>query len=328
MIKELMHDSIYTKPITGSWFEFRHHNTKEGKYWNDTLQNFTEDQWRVKVREMKEAGIDQLAMLATALKDKAYFKTDIFPERWLLAVDDPIEIVLDEADKIGMNVYMSSGFYGNWRSPENNITDPKVLSRMLRAMNELAELYGHHKSFYGWYYPDETWIGGYMDKAFIDFVNLSSAEVHKLDKRFKTLIGPYGTKDLHADDRYIQDLERLDIDFIAYQDEVGVEKSTPDQTAKYFEALKRAHDKAGRAKLWADIELFCFEGEVYHSALLPAPFERVREQLEAVSPYVEKVFCYEYPGLMSKPGSIARLGHPNAEMLYADYMNYRKSFEE
>ena len=48
---------MYTKPITGTWFEFRHHNTKEGVYWNDTLQNFTEEQWRAKLREMKEAGV-------------------------------------------------------------------------------------------------------------------------------------------------------------------------------------------------------------------------------------------------------------------------------
>ncbi|MBR6562713.1 MAG: hypothetical protein IKK70_02110 [Clostridia bacterium] len=92
--------------------------------------------------------------------------------------------------------------------------------------------------------------------------------------------------------------------------------------------MKLAHDKASRAKLWANIELFRFEGEVYQSALLPAPFERIQKQLESVSPYVEKVFCYEYPALMSKPGTISPLGHPDAEILYMDYMNYRKAFEE
>lgn len=319
---------IYTQAITGTWFEFRHHNTKEGKYWNDTLHSFTKQQWQAKLNEMKEAGIDQLALLATAFKDKSYFKTDIFPEKWQLAVDDPIETVLDAADGLGLKVYISTGFYGNWRTPEINMTDPAILKKMLRAMNELAALYGHHKSFYGWYYPDETWINGYMDEAFINYVNLSSAEVHKLGKHFKTLIGPYGTKDLHADDRYVRDLQRLDIDFIAYQDEVGVEKSTPDRTAAYFKALKTVHDKAGRARLWGNIELFRFEGEVYQSALLPAPFERVQKQLEAVSPYVEKLFCYQYPALMSKPGSIASLGHPDAEKLYTDYINYRKGFEK
>ena len=67
---------------------------------------------------------------------------------------------------------------------------------------------------------------------------------------------------------------------------------------------------------------------MYQSALLPAPFECIKKQLESVSPYVEKVFCYEYPALMSKPGTIAPLGHPDAETLYMDYMNYRKAFEE
>lgn len=47
-----------------------------------------------------------------------------------------------------------------------------------------------------------------------------------------------------------------------------------------------------------------------------------------MSPYVEEFFVYQYPGLMSKPGSIAPLGHPDAEILYTDYTNYRKKFEK
>lgn len=68
-----------TKPITGTWFEFLHHNTAEGKYWNDTLTAFTEEQWREKIREMKEAGMRYIVLLATALHFKAYYKTSIFP---------------------------------------------------------------------------------------------------------------------------------------------------------------------------------------------------------------------------------------------------------
>ena len=64
---------VYTKPITGSWFEFLHHNTAEGKYWNETITAFTEEQWRLKLREMKEAGLKYVVLMATALYDKAYF---------------------------------------------------------------------------------------------------------------------------------------------------------------------------------------------------------------------------------------------------------------
>lgn len=74
-----------------------------------------------------------------------------------------------------------------------NMTDPAVLKKMLTAINELSALYGHHPSFYGWYYPDETWINGHLSEEFMRYVNLSSAEIHKMDKRFRSLIGPYGT---------------------------------------------------------------------------------------------------------------------------------------
>lgn len=315
------------KPITGTWFEFLHHNGAEGKYWNQTLTAFTEEQWREKIREMKEAGMRYVVLLATALHFKAYYKTDLFP-KWKIGCEDPIEVLLDEADTQGMHVFVSTGFYGDWMDPVGNMTDPAVLKKMLTAINELSALYGHHPSFYGWYYPDETWINGHLSEEFMRYVNLSSAEIHKMGKRFKTLIGPYGTRDVIADERYIHDLELLDIDFMAYQDEIGVRKTKLSESEGFYAALKRVHDKAGRAKLWADVEVFEFEGEVYKSALLPAPFERVQKQLEAVSPYVEEILIYEYPGLMNKPGSKAFAGHPSSEKLYEEYMAYRASQEQ
>ena len=53
---------VYTKPITGSWFEFLHHNTAEGKYWNETITAFTEEQWRLKLREMFAKSIETASM--------------------------------------------------------------------------------------------------------------------------------------------------------------------------------------------------------------------------------------------------------------------------
>ena len=115
------------------------------------------------------------------------------------------------------------------------------------------------------------------------------------------------------------------MDFIAYQDEVGVRKSSTEETPRYYEALRRAHDKAGRAALWADVELFNFQGETYQSPLLPAPFERIRRQLEAVSPYVDRILAYQYQGMLSRPGSAAFAGAPESARLYEDYMAWRDS---
>ena len=126
----------------------------------------------------------------------------------------------------------------------------------------------------------------------------------------KILIAPYGTKITTPDDKYVSQLEIIDADFIAYQDEVGVHKSTPDQTGAYFEALRKAHDKAGRSALWADMEVFDFEAEVYHSALVPATIDRIKKQLEAISCHVDEVLCFSTWALMNKPGTNAFCGIP------------------
>lgn len=132
----------------------------------------------------------------------------------------------------------------------------------------------------------------------------------------KILIAPYGTNLLHADDTYVSQLDELQVDFIAYQDEVGVRKSTTLQTPEFYAALRRAHDRSGRSALWADVELFDFEGEVYRSALIPAQGERVRQQLQAVGAYCDEILCYQYLGLLNAPQTGAFCGHPTSAALY------------
>jgi hypothetical protein len=120
-------------------------------------------------------------------------------------------------------------------------------------------------------------------------------------------------------------LESLDVDIIAYQDEVGVEKSALEETPAFFEGLRKAHDRARRAAIWADVEIFQNEGAVYKSALLPAPFHRIVRQLEAVSPWVEKILVYQYQGMMNKPGSEAFCGSPESTKLYTAYVNWLRT---
>ena len=71
-----------------------------------------------------------------------------------------------------------------------------------------------------------------------------------------------------------------------------------------------------------NVEIFEFEGTVYRSALYGADFSRVRRQLEGIAPFVEKVLIYQYPGLMSKPGSKAFTPNSAAEKLYDEYVKY------
>ncbi len=309
------------RKIDGTFFEFSHHNIPEGKYWNEALFNFTAEQWRSKVREIADIGMEYIVVMATALYDRCYFKSEVFPFADI-GCSDPIEAVLSEADEKGVRVFLGNGFYGDWQKAGRNIKSQEVIDRSFRAMEELTALYGHHESFYGWYFPDETCIILNFSKDFTRYVNLCSARCHELTPDKKTLIAPYGTNLAFTNDRYVHTLAELDVDFIAYQDEVGVRKTKVDRTARIFEKLRKAHDKAGRAELWADIELFDFEGIVYKSALVPAPFERIKKQLENVAPYADKILCYQYPGLMNPSDSSAFAGHKNSTLLYNDYKKY------
>jgi hypothetical protein len=307
--------------IDGTFFEFRHHNTPEGKYWNPALVKFEGADWRRKVREISELGMEYIVIMATALYDKCYFKSEVFPFAETICAD-PIEEVLDEADKCGVKVFLGNGFYGDWRKAGNNIKDKDVIARSFKAMEELTALYAHHESFYGWYFPDETCIILKFSGDFVKYVNFCSAHCHSLTPDKKTLIAPYGTNLALANNRYVRTLAELDVDFIAYQDEVGVRKTKVDRTKRIFEKLRKAHDKAGRSQLWADIELFDFEGMVYKSALIPADFDRIRKQIENVAPYADKILSYQYLGIMNSADSPSFSGHPDSAKLYEDYKKY------
>ncbi len=310
------------KPIEGSWFEFQHHSAAEGKYWNSTLEKFTAQQWDLKVKELADAGLKYLVLLDVAIYEKSFYPSALLPQHEM-GCDDPLEAVLSAADKYGIRFFVSNGFFGNWIDSALLMKDPEINKLRLKAMNEVAERYAHHKSFYGWYYPNETGIQGHYEDFFINYVNTSSAEAAKLTPKAKTLIAPYGTRHVANDDRYVKQLEQLNVDIIAYQDEIGVKKTQVDESAKIFENLYHLHKKAGRSKLWADVEVFTFEDKVYKSALLPAPAERVIGQLEAVSPFVEKILIYQYTGMISKPGTGIEAGHPDSVKLYQELVKHK-----
>jgi hypothetical protein len=315
-------DSPRIKPISGSWFEFQHHATVEGVDWNPECACFTEQQWADKVKEIAAVGMKYLVLMATALYYRAFFRTGIFPP-WRLACAHPLNAVLSAADNAGVRFFIGGGFYGDWRSPRI-IANPLAARKRLQAIEALTRLYSHHRSFYGWYWPNEAFIDQHFSSEFIQYVNTCSRLARQLTPRAKILIAPYGTRVALPDEQYVRQLESLDVDVVAYQDEVGVRKSTPDETPRFYEGLRKAHDRAHRSAIWADVEIFQFEGTVYKSALFPAPFSRVQRQLAAVSPYVEEILVYQYQGMMNKPGSPAFCGTPASTQLYSAYVDWLK----
>jgi len=308
------------KPINGSWFEFQHHATVEGVDWNPACVRFSVEQWDAKIKEIADIGMEYLVLMCTALYYRAFYDTGIFP-KWQLACTDPMEAVLTAADRHKVKFFIGGGFYGDWESP-TILSDPIAAKKRIQAIEELTKRYSHHPSFYGWYWPNEAFIDRHYSSEFIKYVNACSRVARHLTPHAQVMIAPYGTRVAVPDDEYVRQLDAMDVDIVAYQDEVGVRKSKVTETSAFYEGLRRAHDKSRKAAIWADVEIFEFENEVYKSALLPASFDRVLRQLEAVSPWVDKVLVYQYQGMMNKPGSAAFAGCAASTRLYSDYVSW------
>ena len=319
------------KLITGSWFELRHHSAVEGTHYNPSLHDFSAEQWKAMIDDMAALGMDTLVLTCSSLawenSAESYSPVQVYPRSDMLC-PNAMDIMMAQAEAHQMSVFLSVGFYGNWVDPIGNMQSAEVEARARTAARTLYDAYSSSPAFVGWYLPDETEAGPYFAPVFMDYAERYCRFLREIDPSKKILIAPYGTNKISPDSVFVEQLRHLDVDYIAYQDEVGVEKSTAAQTGAYYEGLRRAHDLAGRSRLWCDMEIFRFEGKVYGSALLPAPISRIEQQMQAVSPHVDKLLCYAYPGMMARPGSAACYGdHHSPEKLYSDYLDLVKRFQ-
>ena len=310
------------KPISGSWFEFQHPGGKEGAYWDKDLRQFTAAQWREKIREISETGMEYLVMMNVAAHGKAFFDTKLAP-KFEMGCEDPIETVLSAADEFGVKFFVSNDYWGPDLDARRMMTDRELGKKRNQSMEEIYKKYGHHKSFYGWYFPNESWLDPYFCDFVIPYVNECAQVAKSLNANCVNIIAPYNIKKEKCDDYFVRQLEQLNVEIVAYQDGVGVGATRLEDSARYYENLSKAHQKAGRSRIWADMELFYFE-QTTHGSLLPADFNnRIIHQMEAISPFVDKILVYQYLGIMNKPQSKAHAGlRGETVRLYNQYMDW------
>lgn len=312
--------------LQGSWMDFQHQNPHDGDYWNPATRRFTPSQWRGKIAEMALLGLEYVVLMSSALDNKAFY-----PSRWMpqhdLACSDPIAAVLEEASQRQMKVFVSAGFYGHTTEETNE--SPDYFSWHQRLAEELLERYLPYPAFYGWYIPNEAEIRGHFSAGMMRFLPAFATYLRSIAPQKRILIAPYGTRQVAEEETFVQQLQHLakaGVDFIAYQDEVGVRKTCLEELDGIYARLRRLHNQAastGEAPaLWADIELFEFEGATYASALIPASFSRIQRQIETIAPYVDVILCYQTHGLMNPPQSPQHCGHKSSVVLWEQYLSY------
>lgn len=294
----------------------------------------TDDQWRQLVKAMHNIRmnviviqdvfrganhyVDKHNMTLETYDGKAMYPSKLYPSRLDLAVKDPVEAVLSEADKHDMSVFVGVGGYAWFDFSEGSLAWHKAVA------TELWEMYGHHPSFYGWYISDEVEGGlasGARDEPtmtkrhnqIVDFFREFKLHVQKMapDKPVMLATNSGGIK--YGLKAYPKLLKHMDIlcpfGFHRLQDDLtGYEQA---------KVLQELCDEAG-SHLWMDLEVFLFASG---NALSPRPIEAIAGDLKVFTNF-EKILCYSFTGLMNSPRQTFAPGGPATVRLYNDYEKF------
>ena len=315
-----------TLPVTGTFINLPYQDVRN-KYTNPQDIDCTSPiLWHTKVEEMKEMGMEYLVFMSVANEGKAYYPSRLMDWHYSEHEASPVDIIMDAAAEHGMKVFMSTGWA---KDQDDNLRDPKIKARQIEMMEELADIYGDHPAMYGWYLPVEDCFGPVLTDYAVDAVNALTARARELTPGKKIMISPYGIFNSDfGDPRYEQQIARLTVDIIAYQDEIGCvrERYPLPRLRENWKKPRAIHDKTG-IEMWANCESFAWDKNTNDrsSALVPASYSRfLAQQVAATQGGAEKIISFIFCGLVDSPDADIALGEPEwSQEFYKDYMDWR-----
>lgn len=315
-----------TKPLKGTWINLPYQDVRN-KYMNPAHVHYTSPEfWKTKIGEYAEMGLSYIVIMAVADQQKAFYPSKFMPPAYPKGQQSPVEAIMEAADKHGMQVFMSCGWAVD---QDDNIRDPAIKKIQLQIMKETAELFSHHKSFFGWYLPVEDSMEPILPDQAIEAANSLAESARSLTPDAKIMISPYGV--CHADidnPAFAAQIKKLEVDIIAYQDEIGcVREPLPMPRMKAnFKKLGQIHRDAD-IQFWSNVESFTWEKEdnSRESALIPAAFPRYLSQIVGASMAgAEQVISFSVYGILDKASSDMPIGQPiESAQAYNDFMDWK-----
>ena len=310
-------------PVTGTFLNLVYQDVRN-KYTNPPAVDYTDPMlWHAKVDEMKKMGMEYLVLMAVANEGRSFYPSQLMPPAYNSHLQSPVDAIMEAAERNDMKVFMSTGWA---KDQDDNLRDPAIKQRQIQMMTELAGIYGDHPAMYGWYLPVEDCLGPVLTDYAVDAVNALTDKARSLTPGKKVLISPYGIFNSDFDDpRYEQQMLRLKVDIIAYQDEIGCvrERYPLPRLRENWKRLRAIHDKTD-IEMWANCESFAWEAATNDrtSALVPAPMGRFLGQLAAASAGgAEKIISFIMYGMFEDPASPYQIGQPQwSNQAYDEYM--------
>ena len=318
--------------IGGAWNGFYMWG-QEGLLWNEELLKMTDIQWREHTRAMNEIGMNIIVLQESfrnqmyvgshsieeeGYKGKAFYPSKLYPGRMDIACKDPIEVILSEADKRNMSVFLPVGLYAWFDFTEGSLQWHKKVAK------ELYERYGHHPSFYGWYISEEI-DGSLIANNTMKEVDLHHKEIVHFFKEFRKYVrtlAPDKPVMLASNSHHIERGLKVYPELLKNLDILcpfGFHRQPPGDLSGEEAAnlLQKLCDEAG-SHLWMDLETFLF-GE--HDELYPRPIKGLLSDLSRFKNF-EKILCFQFTGLMNAHWMSRKPGGDATVKLYNDYKEY------
>ena len=255
--------------------------------------------WAEEFSQMKDASIDLIVVAPYSNGGPLY---------------SVLDELFNEAEKQGFQVMIGSRSNNEYQwtnKSKKKLT--AILETTLAELTELNKRYAQRPAFYGWYLADEVDEKDFLHnryKTAIWYYGEIASHLKSLTPDKPILICPSYASDTATSwwtHKYAEFIKLVKIDILGPQDSVGAKRSTPEEAAKFFAAVKQVTDFYN-IQLWADVEIFDID------TWQPGSSERVMKQLLAVDPYVEKTIVFEYNHYMNPNRS------SKTKKLYYDYL--------
>jgi hypothetical protein len=241
---------------------------------------------------------------------------------------DVYSAVLDEADRLGMRVFLGVGRQGDtnllWEFDDAGWPGrlERALSIAKAVADDLHRAFGQHPSFAGWYLSHEM-NDLHRSRAYYDPLAI---HCRSLGTARKVMISPSGTPILTPED--IRDCQ---VDIFAYQDAVGAGyvpyRYTYDSSQRLamldeiYRDYALKHQGTGK-EIWANLEVWQMDGKSGYARPFPASWDRVRKQIETEAPHVSLLSAYAWHGFFQQDQQDHETPIPAAQDLWRRYQDY------
>ena len=319
----------------------------DGAFWqlgSWLFKDWSDQKFADEVKAMKEAGMDIIIIHHGAWWDndkrdyQTFLKSSVFREDSLLENRDPMESILQAADKYGMKVILGDFLAPDcWQENPSQWMKVWTTGKSEQFRKEYITRYSKHPSFYGVYITNEPSPTD-VDKTntrelWINSTRTVAQTIKRYNPNLKVIhsVGLYAEWQKNKEGKLVpmppsrQYLDKFwrpwitgiaEIDTWMVIDGVGTYLSDIKHT-DMAQAWCQDVAKSAKKEYWTDVE----NAVMGNIGYFPFTMDQLEDSLQVAARHADKIVTFEYIHYMAKSSP-----KPEARKLYTDYQKYRKQY--